>query len=320
MTGEAQVGDAAAIGVDVGGTRLRAAAVDADGRILQHEATERPSGEDPDAFGRELIDRLTDLLARLGPGVPVGIGVASVVGPDGVLVSAPNLPADGLPLGAWAREALEVPVTVVNDATAACLAEARVGAAVGVDDVLLVTVGTGVGGGAMVAGRLLRGAQGMAAEFGHLVVAEGGRRCECGNHGCLEAVASGRAIGEIAAERLAEGRTSDALAAEPVVDGESVSRAAEAGDRLAREVVDEAGRWLGIGLAGLVNAFDPALVLVGGGAGHALQDHLLPAARTAMATRVLGHQRRRLPPVQAAGLGDEAGVMGAALLAFDEAG
>lgn len=311
---------ASAIGVDIGGTNLRGAAVAVDGTVLDRESTSRPSGSGSDGFGGQVVTALAALVRRLGADLPVGIGIASLVDRDGGLVEAPNLEVDGYPLRDRAAESLGHPVTVVNDATAACLAEVRVGAASGQDDVVLLTVGTGVGGGALVGGQLLRGAHGLATEFGHLVVADGGRQCPCGNYGCLEAYASGRAVGELAAECLAEGRTSAALAREPVIDGEAVTRAAADGDALATEVIEEAGRWLGIGIASLVNALDPALVLVGGGAGQAMQSWLLPAARRAAEPRILGHRRRTVPTIVPAALGDDAGVVGAALLALDEAG
>lgn len=311
----------AAIGVDVGGTRLRAAAVAADGTVVARESAPRPSdGDSQDVFVDALLTTLADVTDRLGADLPLGIGIASLVDRDGRLVAATNLDVGGVELRRRAVERLATPhVSVVNDATAACLGEARVGAARGHDDVVLVTVGTGVGGGAMVDGRLLRGSDGLATEFGHIVVAEGGRRCPCGTHGCLEAYAAGRAVGEIAAERLAEGRTSQALASEPVVDGEAVTRAARAGDEMAIEVVREAGRWLGVGLANLTNVLDPGIVLVGGGAGAAMEEWMLPAARAAHAPRVLGHARRMLAAIEPAGLGDDAGAVGAALLAIDEA-
>lgn len=312
--------DAAAIGVDIGGTRLRAAAVRADGTVVDREATARPDGADADGFGGALLTALDELVGRLGRGLPVGIGIASMVDADGRLVYAPNLQVRGLALRERAAEALDVPVVVANDATAACLAEVRAGAARGHDDVVLLTVGTGVGGGALVAGRLLRGAHGLATEFGHVVVAEGGRRCPCGTHGCLEAYASGRAIGAIAAEQLSDGRHSPALAREAVVDGEAVTRAARAGDALATEIIVEAGRWLGVGIAGLVNALDPSLVLVGGGAGDAMQQWLLPAARSSCEPRLLGSGHRAAPPIRSAALGDDAGVIGAALLALGQDG
>lgn len=305
--------DAVAIGVDIGGTRLRAASLGADGQVLEHESTERPG--DGAGFADQAVAAVADLVTRLGPELPVGIGIASVVDDRGWLVTAPNLPVEGFPLRDRIAEATGGNVVVVNDASAACFAEARLGAGRDHDDVVLLTVGTGVGGGAVVAGRLLRGAHGMATEFGHVVVADGGRRCPCGTHGCLEAYASGRAVGEVAAELLADGRTSSALAREPVVDGAAVTRAAREGDALATEVVTAAGRWLGIGIASLVNALDPGVVLLGGGAGAAMQEWLLPAARAAAEPRVLGHRRRTLPAIVPAALGDEAGVVGAGLLA-----
>ncbi len=310
----------AAIGIDIGGTRLRAAAVASDGTVVARESAARPGdGTSQDAFIDALLTALADITKRLGAELPVGIGIASLVDRDGRLVAATNLDVGGVELRRRAVERLTSPhVSVVNDATAACLAEARVGAAAGHDDVVLVTVGTGVGGGALVAGRLLRGATGLATELGHIVVAEGGRRCPCGTHGCLEAYAAGRAVGEIAAERLAEGRTSQALASERVIDGEAVTRAARAGDEMAIEVIREAGRWLGVGLASLTNVLDPAVVLVGGGAGAAMGEWLLPAARAAYGPRVLGHARRNLASIEPAALGDDAGVVGAALLAIDE--
>lgn len=306
---------AVAVGVDIGGTRLRAASVSADGTILDRQATTRPAADGAEAFGAAVVTALEELVTRLGPDLPVGIGIAAMVDREGRLVDAPNLDVAGLPLRDRVERALGTRAVVVNDATAACLAEARVGAARAHDDVVLLTVGTGVGGGAVVGGEVLRGAHGMATEFGHLVVAEGGRRCPCGNHGCLEAYASGRAVAAIAAEHLADGRSSPALERERVVDGEAVTRAARAGDPLASEVLQSAGFWLGVGIASLVNALDPAVVLVGGGAGAAMQDWLLPAARRSAEPRLLGTGRRPLPPIVPADLGDDAGVVGAALLA-----
>lgn len=310
--------DGAAIGVDIGGTRLRAAVVDPTGRVVAREASGRPETEDPDCFRDLLLDELERLAAALGPGLPVGIGVAALVGRDGRLVAAPNLPAAGMNLGRLAAGRLEVPVSVANDATVACLAEARVGAARDADDVVLVTVGTGVGGGAMIAGGLLRGAGGMAAEFGHMVVQDGGRACPCGARGCVEAYASGRAIAARAAELLADGGGPSTLEGLDQVDGLAVSRAADDGDALARRVIDEAGSWLGIGLSDLVNALDPAVVLIGGGAGQALAGRLIPAARRVMEDHVVGTPARALPALLPAALGDDAGVVGAALLALDD--
>ena len=315
----AQAG-AVAVGVDVGGTHLRVASVDPRGQVVDRDATVRPDGDTPEEFAAGLEKTLAEQLARFPDDLPVGLGIAGVVGHGDRLVYGPNLPLEGLHLLGRLRDALGREVTITNDATAACLAEARVGAGAGCDDVVLLTIGTGVGGGAMVNGQLLEGASGYAAEFGHVIVAEGGRRCPCGNRGCLEAHAAGRAIGEIAAEHLAAGRTSEALAAATPPDAVAVARAADAGDALALEVLEDAGRWLGVGLASLVNALDPEVVVIGGGAGHALGHRLIPVATDAMGSRVLGHRGRRLPQIRRAQLGDDAGVVGAALLAGLRAG
>lgn len=328
MTGSAALTDdyarqtddeaAVAVGIDIGGTNLRAARVTADGRVLAHTSAPTPSprGDGQTNGGAALVDAILDVRSALGdPVLPLGIGIAATVDRQGRLTATPNLDAEDVPLGDLLRRAVDQPLRIANDAVAAVWAEHRVGAARGVDDVILVTIGTGVGGGAVIAGNLVEGAHGMATEFGHLVIHEGGRLCPCGVFGCLEAYASGRAFGEIAAERLAEGRGSPALAAGGRVDGVAVTRAAVAGDPLAIEVLVEAGRMLGVGLASLVNALDPELILVGGGAGAAAGTWLLPAAREAMASRVMGHRHRRLPEVRMAALGDEAGVVGAALLA-----
>lgn len=319
MSGAGQP-DVAAIGVDVGGTHLRVASVDRDGQVVDRAATVRPVGDTPEEFATGLEGALAEQLAVFPDHLPVGLGIAGVVGHGDRLVYGPNLPLEGLHLLDRLRDALGREVTITNDATAACLAEARVGAGVGCDDLVLLTIGTGVGGGAMIGGRLLEGASGYAAEFGHVVVSEGGRRCPCGNHGCLEAYAAGRAIGEIAAEHLAAGRSSRALAAASPLDAVAVAQAAHAGDAVALEVLEDAGRWLGVGLASLVNALDPGMVIIGGGAGHALGDRLIPVATDAMGSRVLGHRGRRLPPIRRAQLGDDAGVVGAALLAGLRAG
>lgn len=312
------VDTATAVGIDIGGTRLRVATITADGTVLERHVMDRPDAAADQGFGGAVVDAVTQICTSLGPDLPVGVGIASLVDRDGTLVQATNLEVDGFPLAARLQERLVRPVRVVNDATAACWAEARVGAAAGHDEVVLVTIGTGVGGGGIIGGVLLEGASGLAGEFGHVIVNDGGRRCPCGSYGCVEAYASGRAVGEIAAEWLASGRTSQVLATEPVIDGAAVHRAASAGDELAIEVVEEAGAWLGVALANLVNSLDPGMIVIGGGAGASLQHWLLPAARTAMATRVLGHQRRALPPVRVAALGDDAGMVGAALLAMEQ--
>lgn len=281
-------------GIDIGGTSVRVAQVTPDGTPGEVARADTPFGD-----VAALVGVLGDLLE--GTTGPVGVGVAGGVTVDGVLCGAPNLGMDGAPFGALLEERLGRQAVIVNDADAATWAEYRVGAGRGVDHLLMLTLGTGVGGGAVIGGRLLRGGSGLAAEFGHVIVDEGGASCACGNHGCLEAYASGSAMAM--GQRRASELASDALA----------------GDGIARAHLDRIGTWLGVGLAGLVNALDPTRIVIGGGAGTAAFEALLPAAEEALAARLFGRAHRTPPPLVRAELGDHAGVVGAALLALHAA-
>ena len=280
-------------GVDIGGTSVRVARVDPDGTPGEVTRAATPHGD---------ADALADVVAELVDDAagPVGVGVAGGITVDGVLCGAPNLGMDGAPFGTLLEERLGRSPVIVNDADAATWAEYRVGAGRGVEDLLMLTLGTGVGGGAVIGGRLLRGGSGLAAEFGHVIVDEGGATCNCGNHGCLEAYASGSAMAM--GQRRASDLAADALG----------------GDSIAAAHLDRIGTWLGIGLAGLVNALDPSRVVIGGGAGTAAFDALVPAAEEALAARLFGRPNRTPPPLVRAELGDHAGVVGAALLALHE--
>jgi glucokinase len=286
---------AVAIGVDVGGTNVRVAGVAADGTVVSSARVLTPVGD-----ANALVSTLAGLINRYDSALPVGVGLAGGADADGVLQYAPNLRMSGAPVGPALAEALGRRARLGNDATLAAWGEHAVGAAVGVDDVVLVTVGTGVGGGAVIGGRLLTGAYGLAGEVGHMIVAEGGAACGCGNNGCLEALASGSA--------LALGDR----------DGATVAAAARAGEPEAAAHVAQVGCWLGVGMASLIAVLDPALVLVGGGAGAAAFDLLHPAIESSVAARLLGRGVRRPPPVRRAALGDDAGVVGAAFWALEE--
>lgn len=282
-----------AIGIDIGGTNVRVAHVAKDGTPGELHRAATPFG-DADA----LVSTVTELVARVERAGPVGVGIAGGVTADGTLCGAPNLGIDGVAIGRVLTDALGQPVVVVNDANAATWAEHRVGAARGTDDLLMLTLGTGVGGGAVIGGRLLRGASGLAGELGHVIVAEGGAACACGNRGCLEAYASGPAMS------LGGRRASDLVAD------------AHDGDDAAATHLAGVGTWVGVGLASLVAVLDPARVVIGGGAGEVAFDAVVPAARTALAERLFARGRRQAPPIVAAQLGDRAGVVGAALLAI----
>lgn len=305
----------AALGVDVGGTKLVASTVTADGEVLDRRRAETPA-RDADELVTTLRALITDLA---GDGLPVGIGIAGMVDPQGKVRYGPNIGVRDLPLADLLRDAAGGEVTVTNDANAAALGEQRVGAAKGRDDVLLFTLGTGVGGGVVLGGQLMDGAHGFGGEVGHLIVEEGGRLCPCGNHGCIEAYASGTAIGLAARARLVDQDVDSVLRDDPTLTGRSVSDAAQAGDALAESVLVEVGRWLGVAAAGLVNVLDPEVILVGGGAAVSTAPWVLPAAEAALAERILGRQLRPMPPFELTALGDDAGMIGAAMLALDRA-
>jgi glucokinase len=304
-----------AVGVDIGGTKLLAGVVGPDGAVLARRRLRTPP-EGGAAVAAAVVGVVRELweAARTGP-LPVGVGAAGLIDLDGTVRYSPNIPGwKDTPLRAELAEALGVDVRVDNDANTAAWAESRLGAGRDAgDSLLMLTVGTGVGGGLIHAGELVRGRQGLAAEFGHVIVHEGGPRCGCGNHGCLEAMASGQAIARGVRDGLARGERSVLEeVAEP--SGKDVTRAAEDGDAFATAVLAECGFWLGVGIASLVNALDPAVVVVGGGAMQA-GELLLGPARTAYSARVLGAAHRKIPLVAPAALGDDAGMVGAALLA-----
>lgn len=300
------------IGIDVGGTKLVAGALDATGTVVDRRRVATPR-EDPAA----LVDAIVALARDLGDGLPLGLGVAGIIDRAGTVRYAPNLRISDFPLRQLLVDELGVPVRVLNDATVALYGEWRAGAGQGADDLLMLTVGTGVGGGILVGGHLVDGANGLGGELGHLIVHEGGRLCPCGNAGCLEAYASGTAIERRARVRLESGSVSTSLSTlEGPLDGRAVTDAARAGDRFAIGVLEEAGYWLGVGIGALVNALDPARVLVGGGAGINAGETLLAVARRTAHERIMGFRHREAPEIRLAELGDDAGMIGAGMLAL----
>jgi glucokinase len=301
-------------GVDIGGTKVFAVLVDEDGSIC-HRAS-HPT--DPEAGTASIVLALNQLLSQAGP-LPgaIGIAAAAYVGyPSGRIAFAPNLAYGQTDVAEAVRRRFDVDVVVENDANAAAWAEQQYGAGRGSDDTLMLTIGTGIGGGVVLRGELFRGHLGFAGEFGHITLVDGGPLCACGERGCLEALASGNAIGRMAREGIAGARDSILLELagdDPSrITGALVSEAAHAGDEFAAEVLQRAGRWLGTGLASLANCFDPSVIVIGG-SGAAAGWFLLEPARLELDRR-LG-RRRPTPPIVAAVLGNDAGAIGAASLA-----
>jgi glucokinase len=310
-----------AIGIDVGGTKIEAMRVARDGTILDRTRVATPA-DDQEATIAAMIESTKGLVAP--EVVAIGIGAAGMVDAlTGVLRFAPNLAWRELRIASRMTDALGLPCQVDNDANVAAWGEYRFGAGRGYRHMLLVTVGTGIGGGIVAGRRLFRGAHGFAAEIGHIIVEPDGPLCGCGNRGCWEQVASGQAIGRLGREAAAmfpDSRIAELAGGDPSqVTGVTVAAAATTGDEVAIGIMSEVGRRLGEGIAGLVNVLDPQVVVVGGGAIEA-GDLLLEPARVAFARSVEAPEHRPQVQIVPAELGNDAGAVGAAALALEELG
>jgi glucokinase len=308
-----------AIGVDIGGTKVAAGVVDEEGRIIATARRDTPS-HDPVKI-QEVIAEVVEELQALNRVEAIGIGAAGFVDAGRAkVVFAPNLAWRDEPLKAALESRCGLPVVVENDANAAAWAEARFGAGRGRSFLVILTLGTGLGGGLVVAGELYRGRHGIAAEFGHLKVEPNGRRCGCGGRGCWERYASGTALvheaQEIASVSPAISTRMLELAGglPEAITGRIVTQAAQDGDEGAIEAFRTVGTWLGHGMASLANVLDPAMFVLGGGVSAAGELVREPAVR-ALEERITARAYREVPTVRLAELGPEAGIVGAADLA-----
>ena len=308
------------IGIDVGGTKIAAGVVGTDGKIGARTHRDTPANSVDDTAAA-ICDAAAELIAEHEVEA-VGIGAAGFVSSDrSTVLFAPNLAWRDEPLGMRVADVLKVPVVVENDANAAAWGEFAFGAARHVEHMVCITVGTGIGGGVVIGGELLRGANGVAAELGHMRVVPGGHRCGCGARGCIEQYASGSALvregraqaesGSLAAAQMLSvcGITDPAL-----LTGPMITKAAAGGDPCAMELFDDLGRWLGEGLASIATLFDPAMIVVGGGV-SAAGDLLLKSATVAFERNLPAKANRPHPTFGLAQLGNDAGIIGAADLA-----
>jgi glucokinase len=307
------------IGVDVGGTKIAAGVVDESGEILE-EARRSSPAKDTDAIEDAIADAVAALAERHDVEA-VGVGAAGFVdAARSTVLIAPNLAWRDEPLRTELENRTKLPVVIENDANAAAWGEFQFGAGHDVDDLVLVTVGTGVGGGVVLNGALYRGAFGVAAEIGHLRMVPDGRPCGCGQRGCWEQYASGSALMKTVREDARRGSTRAAMLLEFAggdiedITGQMVTQAAREGDAYAREKINEIGAWLGEGIAALAAVLDPAIVAVGGGVAEAGDLLLLPAVEAFRAS-LTGHGHRPMLEIRAARLGNMAGLIGAADLA-----
>jgi glucokinase len=309
-------------GIDLGGTKILGVAIDPEDptQVLAEARVLTPRGAEPVVEALAAVaERLQD---EVGPFQAVGVGAAGLVDRSGVLRHGPNLPGvTDLDVAGSLGGRLGVPVAVDNDATCATWAEARIGAAAGARHAVLVTLGTGIGGGIIAEGRRMRGAYGFAGEPGHMCVDPQGPRCPCGRRGCWERFASGSGLARLARDAAFAGRIPGvvALAGGDAEDvrGEHVTRAAATGDPGAIGVMDDFGWWVALGVAALVNVLDPEVVVIGGGL-VAAGDLLLVPTRAAYRDLVLAPLHRPPVEIRAAALGERAGAVGAALLTVDD--
>jgi len=314
-----------AIAVDFGGTNIRVAAVDEQGTI--HKRIKRPAlaQQGKKAVSKNLFSAIEAMYQTLPKDnlKGVGLGIAGAIDmKKGTITQSPNLPGcDNFPI----RDELQtgflkhVPVIVENDANAAALGERWKGAGMGINDLLCLTLGTGIGGGIILNGKLVHGADGMAGELGHITVVPNGPRCTCGNDGCLEALASATAITREAIKAAAGHPESDLNAGSggsaEGITAEMVYRSAASGDRVSRNIYYVMGRYLGIGIDSLLNIFNPDKVVIGGGVSGAWE-MFSPSMEEEIEKRAfrIPAQRARVVP---AACGDDAGLLGAAYVVFN---
>jgi len=313
------------VAVDLGGSKIAVAIVSGDYRVLAREKHPTLAEEGVDSVINRIISSVRRIVTSgnlaLAQLYGISLAAAGVIDSQrGIVTLSPNLPGwRDIPLGSIIEERLGIKTRLLNDANAAALGEHHLGAGRGVDNFIYLTIGTGIGGAIIIDGKLYTGACGSAGEIGHMTIEVNGPRCDCGNVGCLEALASGRAIAREAKKRLSSGGRSsltEAVAGKiEDITAKEIAAAAQQGDVLANDVIKHAATYLGVGMVNLVNIFNPEVIIVGGGVAS-MGDLLLGPVRQVV--------RERVFPVSAAvrivtaELGNDAGLLGAAHFAFKQ--
>ncbi|MCL4449595.1 MAG: ROK family protein [Actinobacteria bacterium] len=309
-----------ALGIDVGGTKFLGVAVGEKGEVLVE--CRKPTPDNP----KSILEALTEILFEIRAQLPstaliegVGVGIPGLIDFRGNVHYAPNLNGcNGLELGFELKSRLDFPVVIDNDATCAAVAEHLLGAAKNCNDALVFTLGTGIGGGIIAGGKVVRGAEGFAGEVGHMAVDPDGPLCPCGKKGCWELYASGSGLRYLAIQAGEEGHLKNILHHKGGklfdIRGEDITEAALTGDIGAQTVMERFGRWLALGMANLACVFDPKLIVLGGGLVQA-GDLILASVAPFFDQMVEGWRYRPTIPVVLAELGEAAGAVGAALLA-----
>ncbi|XCB30845.1 ROK family glucokinase [Arcanobacterium hippocoleae] len=312
---------ALSIGIDVGGTKIAGGVVDENGEILEMVKIPTPA-QDSQASIDAAIKIINDLKTRYHV-TAVGIGAPGFINSDrSEVIFAPNVNWRNEPVAAKVAEKTGLPVVLENDANVAAWGEFKFGAAKECSSVVIVTVGTGIGGGIILDGKLIRGSHGFAAEIGHMSLVPDGPLCPCGEYGCWEMYSSGTALVRLAKERAEKSPATAAKLLELVagdidaIDGKIIDQAVAAGDSAASDCFAEVGKYLGQGMANLAAALDPEMFVISGGVCNS-GDFLLKPVREAFETRVTARSLRPLPEIHLAKLGNLAGLIGAANIAFE---
>ena len=304
------------LAADLGGTNLRMAAVDENGEILSRVKLPTPRAKTHDEVVQKLADAAAECLLNckecevkvISIAVPATVDVKS-----DTIIRAPNLPElDGVNLAGALKNHLDIPCSVENDANAAAVGENWLGASKGAATSIMITLGTGVGGGIIIDGKVLRGADGTAAEIGHICVEPDGVKCGCGSLGCVEQYSSATAVVRIAKESVSE---DDGLTERDSITSKDIYELGKTGNVAALDVFRKQGFYLGIVLAGLINTLNPDVVVIGGGAA-AGWDLFIPQTKEQIRIRAYSKPAERAKLVRAK-LGDDAGILGAAFLGFD---
>ena len=314
------------LGIDLGGSKILTAVVNPRGKMLASDESTTPATKNREAVIQFILDSTWRVLKQASITISeiyaIGIGAAGISNPEtGILFTCPNLPRlRDVPLKDIMQERLGKKVFVINDANAAALGEFHFGAAWGARNFIYITLSTGIGGGIVIDGKIYTGAIGAAGEVGHMTIDDNGPICNCGSRGCWETLASGTALAREARHRIKEGvRTSILEYAEGDVEkvtAQAIHNAAEQGDSLAKELIAQTGYYVGVGLANLINIFNPELIVIGGGLSNIGDMLLEPAFKTA-------GERAYKEAFQAvrfasAELGRNSGVLGAAAFALQE--
>ena len=308
------------IGVDVGGTKILGLVTDGITAEIAHREM-RPTPKDPARFADGIVAVVERLLELAPEAAGVGVGVPGLVDHAGVLHYGPNVQGVlGLDIAGELRRRFPVPAVAENDGYLTALTEHRLGAARGHDHAVIVTQGTGIGGGLIVGGQVLRGANGFAGEPGHMLINRFGHLCACGRTGCWESVASGAGLANLARDVVGEGKAKAILAAAAgdaaSIRGEHISEAYVAGDPDAVEILDRFSWWIAQGLGSLIALLDPSIVVLGGGL-SAIAEGFIDGVSAQITESVVGGRYRPVVPIVAADFGPEAGAVGAALRARD---